>query len=228
MQTVGLRPRLKGRRSLVDLMVGSGNDQEDERHQSRAPWSLPSSPELHAASEFEPESGDTRGAVEEQPVALDPAAGSCATETPLKPCFRATEPQPTQHMTAHNTPQLATVPQHPDNAHATLPAQCGKTSSQKSLSTTSPVAFARQDLEALTSVQATQTAPPPTSTSKQPTPQRLASPGEVTTAPPSRHRTLESNIPRRASNPDRLSKMAPVRGSPSLPLITRLYRPTVP
>lgn len=241
MQTVGLRPRLKGRRSLVDLMVGSRKVQEDDRHQSRAdaaPWSLPSSPELQVAPAFESEFGDnTRGAVDlgEQPIAPDPAGGSCATGTPLKPCFEATEPQPTQHLTAHYALQLTPVSQHPDNAgstdnsaRATLPAQCGKTSSQRSLSTTSPVAFARQDQEAPTSVQATQTAPPPTSTStsKQPTPQRLASPGDATTAPPSRDRLPESNLPRRASNSDRSSKMAPVRGCPNPPLIARLYRTT--
>lgn len=236
MQTVGLRPRLRGKRSLVDLMVGSDRDQDD-----RIPdgWTnaavsptKPGSPKLEAPSRVD-ELGDTRVAAEGQPGAPAAAVRSChvhvAAEQPAEPCFEAAGQQPSQHMTAHNMPQPALARpehQHPapadsgESTRVTLPAQCDKTSSPRFLSTASPVAAPRQDPEAPTSVQASKPAPHPpstsTSTAKQPAPPRptSTSPGDPTTAPPSHNRPPDTQIPRRASGTDRTSKMAPVRACP--------------
>ena len=261
MQTVGLRPRLRGRRSLVDLMVGSnkGKDQGQEddscqHHADTAAWAIPRSPRLAPAREVD-SFGDAPPVLdapeEEHPVAADTAPGTCATEASAEPCSEAAEPVPGQQDTAgHSAPQPETnqSPGHAissNSGRVLLPAgQCGKTSSKRSLTTTSPVAaLSRQDQGAPTSnIQASQatvgTPPPPTSTSKQPAPQREISLGDSTTAPPSSSRTPESRKSRRASNTDRSSKMAPVRAclspdhrAPPCPLLplgcTNAHRPRV-
>lgn len=238
MQTLGIRPRLRGRRSLVDLMVGSNRGQEEgeDAHQGRpSTASAAESPSPRLTAAYQAAFGGAPVAEEEHAGAPDTVADAAArpTEPPAEPCFEATKVPPSQHMTARDAAQPeATGPgnQHHDaSSTAVLPTQCGKTSSPPpSPSTTSPVACcveACQDphQEALT-VQASQASPPPTPTSQQPTPQRLASPGDPPATPPSTNRASETHPSDRAANPPPSSKMAPVRCPDAPPLAALFYR----
>lgn len=227
MQTLGIRPRLRGKRSLVDLMVGSNKEQEEDAHLGRpSTASAAESPSPRLTAAFQATFGGAPVAEEEHagaPTVADVAARS--TELAAEPCFEAAKVPPSQHMTARDEAQPeATRPVNQRHASST---QCGKTSSPPpSPSTTSPVACsveARQDPEALT-VQASQASPPPTPTSQQPTPQRLTSPGDPPATPPSTNRASDTHPSDRAANTPPSSKMAPVRCPDAPPLAALFYR----
>ena len=239
MQTLGIRPRLRGRRSLVDLMVGSNRAREEEdagAHQGRpSTASAAESPSPRLTAAYQAAFGGAPVAEEEHAGAPDGVADAAArpTEPPAGPCFETTKASPGQHMTPRDAAQPEAA--RPVSQRHASSTQCGKTSSAPpSPSTASPVACSVQDpthpprpeLEALT-VQASQASPhpphSPTPTS-QPTSQRLTSPGDPPATPPSTNRAPDAHPSDRAANPTPSSKMAPVCCPDAPPLAALFYR----
>lgn len=242
MQTLGIRPRLRGRRSLVDLMVGSNRAHEEEdagAHQGRpSTASAAESPSPRLTAAHQAAFGGAPVAEEDHAGAPDTVADAAARPTgpPAEPCFETTKASPGQHMTARGAAQPEAA--RPVSQRRASSTQCGKTSSPPpSPSTASPVACSGQDpththpprpeLEALT-VQASQASPhpphSPTPTSQQPSPQRLTSPGDPPATPPSTNRAPDTHPSDRAANPPPSSKMAPVRCPDAPPLAALFYR----